>query len=337
MGDKPFLGLETWIPAIRWVRACTANSVRLDLIAGVSLAAFVIPESLAYASLAQLPPVTGLYCYLVAGIAYALFGTSRQLAVGPTSALAIVIATSVAAMGDGDAGRAVALASALALIVGIVSVAGRFVGLANVAYFISDAVLVGFKTGAALYIASTQLPKLFGIEGVSGNFFERVTHVVLHLPAAHVPSLVIGLAAIALFMLFERAFPGRPTTLVVVIAAIGTMSVFGLGEKGIKIVGELPIGMPKIGLPHIQVSDISELIPIALACFMLAYGEAISVARSFAQKHGYDINPEQELTALGAAPPTWRPASPKDFLSRAACRRPPSTTWGEQHRLLPWS
>ena len=150
----------------------------LDLIAGVSLAAFVIPESLAYASLAQLPPVTGLYCYLVAGIAYALFGTSRQLAVGPTSALAIVIATSVVAMGDGDAGRAVALASALALIVGIVSVAGRFVGLANVAYFISDAVLVGFKTGAALYIASTQLPKLFGIEGVSGNFFERVTHVV---------------------------------------------------------------------------------------------------------------------------------------------------------------
>jgi high affinity sulfate transporter 1 len=271
------------------------------LIAGVSLAAFVIPESLAYASLAQLPPVTGLYCYLVAGIAYALFGTSRQLAVGPTSALAIVIATSVAAMGDGDAGRAVALASALALIVGIVSVAGRFVGLANVAYFISDAVLVGFKTGAALYIASTQLPKLFGIEGVSGNFFERVTHVVLHLPAAHIPSLVIGLAAIALFMMFERAFPGRPTTLVVVIAAIGTMSVFGLGEKGIKIVGELPIGMPKIGLPHIQVSDISELIPIALACFMLAYGEAISVARSFAQKHGYDVNPEQELTALGAA------------------------------------
>jgi sulfate permease, SulP family len=210
VGDKPFLGLETWIPAIRWVHASTANSVRLDLIAGVSLAAFVIPESLAYASLAQLPPVTGLYCYLVAGIAYALFGTSRQLAVGPTSALAIVIATSVAAMGDGDAGRAVALASALALIVGIVSVAGRFVGLANVAYFISDAVLVGFKTGAALYIASTQLPKLFGIEGVSGNFFERVTHVVLHLPAAHIPSLVIGLAAIALFMMFERAFPGRP-------------------------------------------------------------------------------------------------------------------------------
>ena len=301
MGDKPFLGLQTWIPAVRWIRACTANSVRADLIAGVSLAAFVIPQSLAYASLAQLAPVTGLYCYLVAGIAYALFGTSRQVAIGPTSAVAIVIATSVAAMGDGDAGRAIAIASALALIVGIVSVAGRFIGLANVAYFISDPVLVGFKTGAALYIASTQLPKLFGIEGVSGNFFERVAHVALHLPETHIPSLVVGLAAIALFMMFERALPGRPTTLVVVVAAIATMSAFGLGEKGIKIVGELPIGMPKIGVPQIRLSDISELIPVALACFMLAYGETISVARSFAQKHGYDINPEQELTALGAA------------------------------------
>jgi high affinity sulfate transporter 1 len=293
--------LENWVPAVRWIPACTAASVQVDLIAGVSLAAFVIPESLAYASLAQLPPVTGLYCYLVAGIAYALFGTSRQLAVGPTSALAMVIATSVVAMGDGDPGRAIALASALALIVGIVSVAGRFIGLANVAYFISDPVLVGFKTGAALYIASTQLPKLFGIEGASGNFFERVFHVVLHLPAAHVPSLIIGVAAITLFMTLERAFPGRPTTLLVVIAAIGTASAFGLSGKGIKVVGELPIGMPRIGVPNIKVSDISELLPVALACFLLAYGETISVARSFAQKHGYDVNPEQELTALGAA------------------------------------
>src|SRR6185369_10030291 len=132
-----------------WLRGYGGRRLRLDTIAGLSLAAFAIPESLAYASLADLPPISGLYCYLVAGIAYALFGTSRQLAVGPTSALAMVIATSVVAMGDGDPGRAIALASALALIVGIVSVAGRFIGLANVAYFISDPVLVGFKTGAA--------------------------------------------------------------------------------------------------------------------------------------------------------------------------------------------
>jgi len=302
MNDKPPGNTDfAWLPILHWARDSTSQILRLDLIAGLSLAAFVIPESLAYASLAQLPPVTGLYCYLVAGIAYAIFGTCRQLAVGPTSSLAIVIATGVAAMADGDVARAMALASALALIVGIISIAGRFVGLANAAYFISDAILVGFKTGAAFYIASTQLTKLFGIEGVSGNFFERVAHVIWSLPETHVLSLVIGLSAIILFVIFERAFPGRPTTLVVVFAAIFVMTVFGLADKGIKIVGELPTGLPQISVPAIHASDISSLIPIALACFMLAYGESISVARSFAQKHGYDINPEQELTAIGAA------------------------------------
>jgi len=290
-----------WVPALRWIPMYTTRRFGLDLLAGLSLAAFVIPESIAYASLAQLPPVTGLYCYLVAGIVYALLGTSRQIAVGPTSALAIVIASGVAAMGGEDPARAVALASAIALMVGIICVAGRFVGLANAAYFISDPVLIGFKTGAALYIASTQLPKLFGVEGVTGKFFERVSHIVVSLPESHVPSLLFGLAAIVLFMVFERLLPGRPTTLIVVVAAIAVMTVFGLSEVGIKIVGDLPSGLPEISLPNIHAADISALIPVALACFVLAYGETISVARSFAQKYGYEINPEQELTALGAA------------------------------------
>jgi SulP family sulfate permease len=302
MDYKGFLGSKVgWVPALRWIPAYSTRRFGLDLIAGLSLAAFVIPESLAYASLAQLPPVTGLYCYLVAGIVYALFGTSGQLAVGPTSALAIVLASSVAAMGGDDPSRAVAIGSAVALMVGMICVAGRFVGLANAAYFISDPVLIGFKTGAALYIASTQLPKLFGLEGATGNFFSRVAHVAVSLPETHVPSLLFGLVAIALFMAFERVFPGRPTTLIVVIVAVAMMTVFGLSESGIKIVGDLPSGLPGISVPTINASDISALIPVALACFVLAYGEAISVARSFAQKYDYEINPEQELMALGAA------------------------------------
>ena len=191
MDYKGFLGSKVgWVPALRWIPAYSTRRFGLDLIAGLSLAAFVIPESLAYASLAQLPPVTGLYCYLVAGIVYALFGTSGQLAVGPTSALAIVLASSVAAMAGDDPSRAVAIGSAVALMVGMICVAGRFVGLANAAYFISDPVLIGFKTGAALYIASTQLPKLFGLEGATGNFFSRVAHVAVSLPETHVPSLL---------------------------------------------------------------------------------------------------------------------------------------------------
>src|ERR1700730_12093064 len=283
-------GWPRWIPAAAWIPLLGPTGFRLDGVAGLRLAAFVIPESLAYASLAQLPPVTGLYCYLVAGIAYAIFGTSRQLAVGPTSALAVVIAASVAA-----------LASALALTVGVVCIAGRSVGLANAAYFISDPILTGFKAGAGLYIASTQLPKLFGIAGVSGNFFERTGHVIVSLPATHVPSLLFGAAAIALFIALQRGLPGRPTTLLVVVAAIVVMSLLGASRTGIHVVGELRLGLPGIALPDIHASDIATLLPTALACFLLAYGETISVARSFAPKHGYDIDPQQELTALGAA------------------------------------
>ena len=291
----------SWLPVLGWIRTYSSKTARIDVIAGLSLAAYAIPVSIAYASLANLPPVMGLYSYLVAGIVYVWFGTSRQLAVGPTSAMSIVVAASVVAMAADDPARAVAIGSAVALMLGTIAVAGRFVGLANAAYFLSDAILIGFKTGAALYIASTQLPKLFGIQGVSGNFFERVANVVWHLPDTHGLTLVVGLAALGLFLVFERAFPGRPTTLVVVVAAILAVTAFGLGEKGVKIVGDLPTGLPAIGIPKIKASELAELIPVAFACFILAYGESISVARTFAQKHGYDINPEQELTAIGAA------------------------------------
>jgi MFS superfamily sulfate permease-like transporter len=220
------IGLS-WIPILRWMRSYDASTFRLDLVAGVSLAAFVIPQSLAYASLAQLPPITGLYCCLAAGMGYAIFGTCRQIAVGPTSAIAILIATSAAALGGGDPARAIAVASALALFAGVVCIAGRGLGLANAAYFISDPILTGFKAGAGLYIASTQLPKLFGIEGVSGNFFTRTWHVISALPSSHVPTLLMGLAAIALFIVLQRRLPGRPTTLVVVAASIIFMSLWG--------------------------------------------------------------------------------------------------------------
>ena len=285
----------------QWLRGHTGPNLRPDVIAGLSLAAFAIPESLAYASLADLPPISGLYCYLVAGIAYAIFGTSRQLAVGPTSALAIAVAASIAAMGGGDTARVVALGSGIAVLVGLISLGGRYLGLANVAYFLPDTVITGFKTGAAIYIASTQLPKLFGIDGVSGSFFDRVAHIATSLPQTHMPSLAVGVGAIVLFLVLERLLPGRPTTLLVVAIAIVATKLLGLDRLGIHVVGELPTGLPAVGLPALAFTDFVALIPTALACFMLAYGESISVARSFAQKHGYEIDPERELTALGAA------------------------------------
>jgi high affinity sulfate transporter 1 len=284
-----------------WLSDYSLKRLGPDGIAGLSLAAFVIPESLAYASLAGLPPVSGLYCYLAAGLAYALFGTSRQLAVGPTSALALAVAAGIATMSSGDPARAVALAGAVALMVGVIAIGGRFVGLANLAYFFSDPVVTGFKTGAALYIASTQLPKLLGLEGVGGNFFERLIHVGSLLPETSVPSLVIGGLAIVLFLALERLLPGRPTTLIVVAAAIIAASLLDLGRHGVALVGELPRGLPAPGLPAVTLPELGTLVPTAFACLLLAFSEAISVARTFAQKRGYEVDPAQELTALGVS------------------------------------
>ncbi|HTS91928.1 MAG TPA: SulP family inorganic anion transporter [Stellaceae bacterium] len=293
--------LKAWIPLLGWLPATTTASLGLDFIAGLSLAAFVIPESIAYATLAGVTPVSGLYCYLVAGVAYAAFGTSRQVAVGPTSSLAVVVAASIAALGGGDPARVAALAAAIALLVGIMSIVGRFLRLATVAYFISDTMLFGFKSGAALYIASTQLPKLFGLHGGSGNFFERVWYVVHSLPQTHVPTLLVGVTAVALFLWLEHRFPGRPTTLIVVALSIVVTKVFDLSGAGVAVVGELPSGLPALSLPDLHLGDLNALLPTAFACLVLAYAEGISTARSFAQKHGYEIDPDQELTALGVA------------------------------------
>ena len=289
------------LPITEWLGSYPLKRLGPDGVAGLALAAFVIPELLAYASLAGLPPVSGLYCYLTAGLAYAVFGTSRQLAVGPTSALALAVAAGIATFGAGDPGRVAALAAALALMVGAIAIGGRFLGLANLAYFFSNSVLTGFKTGAALYIASTQLPKLLEIEGGGGNFFARLFHAGALLPDASLPSVAIGLLAIALFLMLERALPGRPTTLIVVAAAIAATAVLDLGGFGIQLVGDLPQGLPTVGLPGVSLAELGDLVPTAFACFLLAYSEGISVARSFAQKYGYEIDPAQELTALGSA------------------------------------
>lgn len=284
-----------------WARRYQMRNLRQDIPAGLALAAFTIPESLAYASLAGLPPVAGLYCYLVAGPGYALFGASGQLAVGPTSALSVLFPTGLSALAAGDLSRHAALAAATAIVFGLICVAGRLLRASQTAYFISDTILLGFKTGAALYIASTQLPKLFGLPGGTGNFFPRLLQLWRELPSAHGPSLAIGVVAVVLFLVLEKLMPRRPTTLFVVGAAILATNLFGLHRLGIAIVGDIPQGLPHFGIPAIKPEDLTELVPLAFACFLLGFVETSSVARSFAQEHGIEIDPDRELLALGAA------------------------------------
>jgi high affinity sulfate transporter 1 len=271
------------------------------MVAGVTLAAYAIPVAMAYASLAGLPPQTGIYCYLVGGLFYALFGTSRQLAIGPTSAMSMLVGTTVAGMAGGDPARWGHIAALTALVFAAMSVLAWLLRLSRLVNFISETVLLGFKAGAALTIAMTQLPKLFGVKGGGEYFFERVWTLVGQLGDTNVAVLGFGLAAFALLLLGERLLPGRPVALFVVALSIVALSVTSLSAHGFAIVGQLPKGLPDLQWPALQVREVDGVVPLAFACFLLGYIESVSAARTLAQKHDYEIDPRQELLGLGVA------------------------------------
>ena len=289
------------LPPLQWVREYRAGWLRHDAAAGITLAAYAIPVSLAYASLAGVPPQHGIYCYLAAGIAYALFGTSRQLAVGPTSAISLLVGATLVGMAGDDTVRWLQVAGLVALLCAAVSFAAWALRLSSLVDFISETILLGFKAGAALTIALTQLPKLFGVPGGGENFFERLAALWQQLPQTNVAVMTFGVAAIALLLLGEKLLPARPVALFVVIASIVLLTVTPLGALGFKTVGVLPAGLPDAAIPSLRPRDVDGVIPLALACFLLAYIEGVSAARALAQRHGDAIDARQELFALGAA------------------------------------
>ena len=294
-------GLGALFPPARWVPRYQAAWLRHDAVAGVTLAAYAIPVSLAYATLAGLPPQYGVYCYLVAGLAYALFGSSRQLAIGPTSAISMLVGTTVAGMAMGDPARYGEIAALTALTFAAVALVAWALRLSSLVNFISETILLGFKAGAALTIAMTQLPKLFGVKGGGDHFFERAWILVHQLPDTNVAVLLFGLAAIAVLAAGERLLPGRPVALAVVVAAIVALTFTPLAQMGFKTVGALPAGLPDLALPSLRPADVDGVVPLAFACFLLAYIEGVSAARTLAQRHGYEIDARQELLALAAA------------------------------------
>lgn len=293
--------IRSALPVIGWLPQYQRSWLRPDMVAGLTLAAYAVPVSVAYASLAGLPPQAGLYCYLVGGIAYAVFGTSRQLAIGPTSAISILIGSALGTLAAGDALRQSHLAAAVAVLAGLIGIIAWTLRLGNIANFVSETVLSGFKIGAGLVIASTQLPKLFGISGGGSNFFTRIIEVFRHLGDTNLATLGVGVGALALLVLGERLLPRRPIALFVVALSIVVMSYSSLASQGVKTVGVIPQGFPHFGWPVVAWSEVDNLLAVALACFLLSYVESISVARTFSLKHGYPISADQELLALGVA------------------------------------
>ncbi len=294
----------TWlsfVPPARWLTQYRAAWLPADAVAGVTLAAYAIPVSLAYAGLAGLPPQAGVYGYLLGGLGYALLGSSRQLAIGPTSAISLMIAATVGAMADGDAIRYAQIASLTAWTVAMLCLIAWLLRLSGLVTLISDSILVGFKAGAALTIAMTQLPSLLGVTGGGHNFFERLVLLAGQLGQTNYFVLALGVVAIMLLVLGERMLPGRPVALAVVALSIVAASLLGLPALGVATTGEIPAGLPTLAGPALRLRDIEGIVPLAAGCLLLAYIESVSAARTFAAKHGYGLDPRQELLGIGAA------------------------------------
>jgi SulP family sulfate permease len=299
--DAGPVGKWSLLPPVRWLGGYRAAWLGADVVAGVTLAAYAIPVSLAYAGLAGLPPQVGIYGYLLGGLGYALLGSSRQLAIGPTSAISLMIAASVGAMAEGDAQRYAQIASLAAFTVAALCLLAWLFRLSVLVTLISDSILVGFKIGAGFTIAMTQLPSLFGVAGGGHNFFERAYLLAGQLGHMQVVVLALGVAAIALLLMGERWFPGRPVALAVVALAIMLSTALGLSALGVPVTGDVPETLPRLTGPALRLRDVEGIMPLAAGCLLLAYIESVSAGRAFAAKHGYDLDARQEFLGIGAA------------------------------------
>jgi high affinity sulfate transporter 1 len=288
-------------PAGRWLAEYRLPWLRSDAVAGLTLAAYAIPVALAYASLAGLPPEVGIYGYLLGGLGYALFGSSRQLAVGPTSAISLMVGGTIAQMAGNDAVRYGQIAALAGLTVAVLCILAWLLRLSTLTNFISETVLLGFKAGAALSIASTQLGALLGVPGGGDGFFERVVTVGLQLGEVNPAIAAVGLGALALLLCGDTYLPGRPVALVVVAVSIAAVSFTPLGALPLTLVGNVPSGLPRLGPPGIRARDVDGLLPLACGCVLLAYIEGVAAARTFAARHGYPLDARQELLGLGVA------------------------------------
>jgi len=290
------ISARAWLPSYRrtWLRA--------DVAAGVTLAAYLLPSGLGDASLAGLPPEAGLYACLFGGLVFWLFCSSRHTAVTVTSAISLLVGATLAGMAGGDPVRHAALAACTALLVAAIAFAAWAVRAGTIVNFFSETVLIGFKCGVALFLASTQLPKLFGFGGGhGGDFWVRMGHFFKGLGDTNPASLTLGLIALLFLLLGKTILKHRPVALFVVIGGIVAARVMHLDERGVALLGAVPQGLPMPALPAVVWTDVHDLLPLAMACFMLAAVETTAIGRMFAAKHGYRLDATQEFLAIGSA------------------------------------
>jgi SulP family sulfate permease len=285
------------VPA--WVRGYSRAWLRPDLIAGVVIWSVVTPQAVAYAQIAGLPPQAGLMAAPGAMIAYALLGTSRQLVVSATTATSAVSAATVGPLAGGDPVTFAALSAALALVTGIVLVGAGVLHLGAIADLVSKPVMVGFLFGLGLTITIAQLPGMLGVPAGDGNFFPQAWDLLGHLDDVDGATLAVGAGSVAVLLVGRRLVPAIPWTLVVLVLGIGVSSLLHLDHHGVDVVGKIPQALPDPAWPHVPADDVVKLVTPALGVLILS-AEAVGVARQLAVKHGYRVDANRDLMALGA-------------------------------------
>ncbi|NTX62499.1 SulP family inorganic anion transporter [Myxococcus sp. CA051A] len=290
-----------FLPFLSWLPKWRPSSLKRDVAAALTITALQIPEAMAYAELAGVPPQAAFYAGPVALVLYALLGTSRQLVVAISATVAVLSASTVAALAPSGTPRFIALTAALAMLAGLISILAGVLKLGRIAQFFSESVLTGFVFGLALVIAIKQVPKLLGLEAGSGNFFERLWNLVTHLGQTHPLTLVVGVASLAVLVLLGKLLPRLPASLVVLVLGTVVVGVLGLQGRGVKVVGDIPSGLSGPSIPDVGLGDLLKLMPGAFGIALVAFAEAIGPARVLASKHRYEVDPNQELIGLGAA------------------------------------
>ena len=294
-------GIARWIPALGWLRRYQPSWLRGDLVAGITLGAYLLPAGLGDASLANLPPEAGLYACLFSGLVFWLFCSSRHTAITVTSAISLLVGASLGELAGGDTSRFQALAAATALLAAFIAFIAWAVKAGSIVNFISESVMIGFKCGVALFLASTQIPKLCGVHGAHGDFWENSGNFLKHINRTNPTSLAIGLAALAVLIAGKIFLKNKPVALFVVIGGIAVSMLLGLDARGVKLLGTVPAGLPAPGLPAVTWTDLNTLLPLAFACFLLGAVETAAIGRTFAAKHGGRLDSSQEFLALAAA------------------------------------
>ncbi len=293
--------LRRYVPILGWLPAYQRAWLTRDVLAGITITALLVPEGMAYAELAGMSPEAAFYAAPPALILYAIFGSSRRLVVVVSSTQAVFSAATVSALVPQGTLEYVTLTSALAILAGLISILAGLIRAGRLAQFFSASVLVGFVSGLALIIATRQVPKVLGIEGVDGDFFQQIWGIVTGLPETHLLTAVVGISAIVVMIALERVDERIPAPLIVLIGGIAASVAFGLEERGVHVVGELPSGLAGPALPRVPLSDLALLLSGAVGLTLLNFAEAYGPARELAREHNEQVDPNQELIGLGAA------------------------------------